>query len=243
MTLDLLHVLSNKEVFFACFIAACGNPDTLKSMFVFSRCVNKQMDCPLFTCLQVLTIGFLILVGFVGRLHYLQSHRYPILVSNYFWRVFLEAVEVTQILPRIWWWDVLCVTVTKAIAVVKRGRSARRTGCEDKGAVSREFSNCWTAHKAAIAVTSSAFREKCKKRVTRETFCLEARKSLQRTYDVKRKACETQEKLLFHTDGTRRFSNQHMPGHKGWWTMPLAHRGQAVRVAAQPAHSLSCQGM
>ena len=40
--------------FSACFATACGNPDTLKSMSISSRCVNKPIDCPLFTCLTVL---------------------------------------------------------------------------------------------------------------------------------------------------------------------------------------------
>ena len=33
--------------FSACFTTACGNPDTLKSMSISSRWVNKPVDCPL----------------------------------------------------------------------------------------------------------------------------------------------------------------------------------------------------
>ena len=39
--------------FLACFTTACGNPDTLESMSISQRCVNKPMGCPL-TSLPVL---------------------------------------------------------------------------------------------------------------------------------------------------------------------------------------------
>ena len=48
--------------------------------------------------------------------------------------------------------------------------------CEDMATATREFSNCWAAQEAAIAKTSSAFREICKKRATHEAICVEARK-------------------------------------------------------------------
>ena len=54
VTLDLLHEFANTEVL-ACFTTACGNPDSLKSMSMSSRCVNKSMDCSLSTGLPVLT--------------------------------------------------------------------------------------------------------------------------------------------------------------------------------------------
>ena len=53
MTLDLLHTSSRTRKFSACCATACGNPDTLKSMSISSRCVNKPMDCSLSTCLPV----------------------------------------------------------------------------------------------------------------------------------------------------------------------------------------------
>ena len=53
MTLDLLHEFANTEVFCLFHNATC-NPDTLKSMSLSSRCVNKPMDCSLSTGLPVL---------------------------------------------------------------------------------------------------------------------------------------------------------------------------------------------
>ena len=50
MTHDLLHEVREH----GSFTTACGNPDTLKSMSMSSRCVNKSMDCSLSTGLTVL---------------------------------------------------------------------------------------------------------------------------------------------------------------------------------------------
>ena len=54
VTLDLLHEFANTEIF-DLFTTACGNPDTLKSMSISSRCVNKSIDCLLPTGRTVLT--------------------------------------------------------------------------------------------------------------------------------------------------------------------------------------------
>ena len=49
-----------------------------------------------------LTIGFLVLVGFVGCPCCFQLLLNPILSSNYLWRKSLEEAEVTHILSRMW---------------------------------------------------------------------------------------------------------------------------------------------
>ena len=46
---------SRTREFSACFTTACGNPDTLKSMSISSRCVNKPIDCSRPTGRPVLT--------------------------------------------------------------------------------------------------------------------------------------------------------------------------------------------
>ena len=48
-----LFTSSRSRKFSACFTTACGKPDTLKSMSISLRCVNKPMDCPL-TSLHVI---------------------------------------------------------------------------------------------------------------------------------------------------------------------------------------------
>ena len=103
----------------------------------------------------------------------------------------------------------------------------------------RKFSNNWAAQEAAIAKTSSAFREICNKRAAHEAIFVEARKAWQRTYDLKRKACEAQEHVLSHRERTRRFSNEHART-EGLVNDALASLGQAVRAAAQATHSLTC---
>ena len=54
VTLDLLHEFANTEIFRR-FTTACGGPDTLKSMSISSRCVNKSIHCSLPTGHPVLT--------------------------------------------------------------------------------------------------------------------------------------------------------------------------------------------
>ena len=67
--------------------------------------VSKPDGCSLFTSLPCLIIGFLILVGFVGSLHYLQQLLNPILSSNYFkknllrksrWRIYFLASDFSR---------------------------------------------------------------------------------------------------------------------------------------------------
>ena len=52
--LSIFFTSSRTRKFSACFTTACGNPDTLKSMFISSRCVNNS-DCSLPTGRTVLT--------------------------------------------------------------------------------------------------------------------------------------------------------------------------------------------
>ena len=99
--------------------------------------------------------------------------------------------------------DVLYAVVTEATDELGRAEKDQDRlqdeldcSCEDVANAAREFSNCWAAQEGAIAKTSSAFREICKKRATHEAICVEARKAWQNTYDLKRKASEAQENVL-----------------------------------------------
>ena len=56
------------------------------------------------------------------------------------------------------------------------------------------ISNCWATHEAASAKLSSAYREVSHCPATHEAICVEARRAWQKTYDLKRKANEAQEK-------------------------------------------------
>ena len=64
--------------------------------------------------------------------------------------------------------------------------------CDDLAAATREFSDCSAAHEATSAKLCNACREVCNRRATHEAICVEARKALHRTYEIKRKASEIQ---------------------------------------------------
>ena len=49
----------------------------------------------------------------------------------------------------------------------------------------------------------------CNRCATHDAICVEARKALHRTYEIKRKASEVQEGLATHWERTRRISNEH----------------------------------
>ena len=142
--------------------------------------------------------------------------------------------------------DVLSATVTEATDELGRAQKDQDRlqdeldcSCEDVATAVREFSNCWAAQEAAIAKTSIAFREICKKRATHEAICVEARKAWRNTYDLKRKASEAQENELSHRERTRRFSNEHARA-EGLVNDALGSLGHAVRAAVQATHSLTC---
>ena len=76
-------------------------------------------------------------------------------------------------------------------------------------------------------------------RLTKRFVSVEARKALQRTYDVKRKASEVQENLSTHRERTRRISNEHARA-EAHVNDGVGSLGQAVRASAKATHSLTC---
>ena len=111
--------------------------------------------------------------------------------------------------------------------------------CDDVAAATREFSDCWAAHEATSAKLCNAFREVCNRRATHEVICVEARKALHRTYEMKRKASEIQEGLATHRERTRRISNEHARA-EGHVNDGIGSLGRAVQAAAEATHSLTC---
>ena len=62
----------------------------------------------------------------------------------------------------------------------------------------KDFSDCWAAHEATGVELCNAFREVCNRRAAQEELCVNAKKALQRTFEVKRKATEIQEDVAIH---------------------------------------------
>ena len=81
--------------------------------------------------------------------------------------------------------------------------------CHDLAAATKEFSDCWAAHEATGVKLCNVFREVCNRRATREVICIEAKKALHRTFEIKRKASEIQEGVATHRERTRRFTKEH----------------------------------
>ena len=73
----------------------------------------------------------------------------------------------------------------------------------------KDFSDCWAAHEATGVELCNAFREVCNRRAAHEELCVNAKKALQRTFEVKRKATEIQEDVAIHRGRTRRITNDH----------------------------------
>ena len=73
----------------------------------------------------------------------------------------------------------------------------------------KEFSDCWAAPEATGVKLCNAFRKVCNRRAAREEICVDAKKALQRTFEVKRKATEIQEDVAAHRERTRRITNEH----------------------------------
>ena len=55
----------------------------------------------------------------------------------------------------------------------------------------------------------NAFREVCRRRAAHEEICVGAKKALEQTHEVKRKATEIQEDVALHRERTRRITNEH----------------------------------
>ena len=64
----------------------------------------------------------------------------------------------------------------------------------------KDFSDCWAAHEATGVELCNAFSEVGNRRAAHEEICVDAKKALQRTFEVNRKATEIQEDvaMTFH---------------------------------------------
>ena len=78
------------------------------------------------------------------------------------------------------------------------------------------------------------------RRATHEAICVEAKKALHRTNDIKRKASEIQESLSTHSERTRRFSNEHGRA-EAHVNDGIGSLGRAVlKQRGQTTHSSTC---
>ena len=104
---------------------------------------------------------------------------------------------------------------------------------------SKDCSDCWPAHEATGLKLCNAFREVCNRRAAHEEKIVDAKKALQRTLEVKRKATEIQEDVAIHRERTRRITNEHATaeGHVNDGTGSL---GKALQAVARATHSLTC---
>ena len=76
--------------------------------------------------------------------------------------------------------------------------------CEELAATTKEFSGCWAAHEATGVKLCSAFRDVCNRRAAHEVICVETKKALHRTFEIK-----IQESVATHRERTRRITNEH----------------------------------
>ena len=111
--------------------------------------------------------------------------------------------------------------------------------CDDLGAATKEFSDCWAAHEVTGVQLRNAFREVCNRRATHEVMCIEATKVLHRTFEIKRKASEVQEGLSTHRERARRITNEHARA-EGHVNDGIGSLGRAVQAAAKATLSLTC---
>ena len=111
--------------------------------------------------------------------------------------------------------------------------------CDDLAAATEEFSDCWAAHEATDVALSNAFREVCNRRAIHEVICVEAKKALHRTFEIKRKASEIQEGLATHRERTRRITNEHARA-ESHVNDGIGSLEQAVQVPAKATHNLTC---
>ena len=106
-------------------------------------------------------------------------------------------------------------------------------------AVTKEFSDCWAAHEATGVQLCNASREVCNRRAAHEEICVDAKKALQRTFELKRKATEIHEDVAAHRERTRRITNEHDRA-EGHVNAGIGSLGKALQAAAKATHSLTC---
>ena len=106
-------------------------------------------------------------------------------------------------------------------------------------AATKDFTDCWAAHEATGVRLCNAFREVRNRRAAHDELCVDAKKALQRTLEVKRKATEIQEDVAIHRERTRRVTNEHARA-EGHVNHGIGSLGKALPAAARAAHSLTC---
>ena len=85
----------------------------------------------------------------------------------------------------------------------------------------KEFSDCWAAHEATGAELCNAFRVVCNRHAAHEEICVEARKALHRTNEIKRNLRKSK-KACPHTENVLDVLQMSTPGPKVTSTMALA---------------------
>ena len=78
----------------------------------------------------------------------------------------------------------------------------------------------------------------CTRRAAHDELCVDAKKALQRTLGVKRKATEIQGDVAIHREQTRRITNEHARA-EGHVNDGIGSLGEALQIAARAAHSLT----
>ena len=106
-------------------------------------------------------------------------------------------------------------------------------------AATKDFTDCWAAHEATGVKLCNAFREVSNRRAAHEELCVDAKKALQRTLLVKRKATELQEDVAINRQRTRRITNEHARA-EGHVNDGIGSLGKALQAAARATHSLTC---
>ena len=103
-------------------------------------------------------------------------------------------------------------------------------------AASKDFTDFWAAHEATGVKLCNAFRKVSNRPAAHEELCVDAKKALQRTLEVKRKATEIQEDVAIHT---RLITNEHARA-AGNVNDGIGSLGKAPQAAARATHSLTC---
>ena len=85
----------------------------------------------------------------------------------------------------------------------------------------------------------NAFREVCNRRAAHEEICVDVKKALQRTFEMKRKATELHEDVAAQKERTRRITNEHARA-EGHVNDGIGSLGKALQAAARATHSLTC---
>ena len=105
--------------------------------------------------------------------------------------------------------------------------------CDGLAVATKDVSDCRAAHEARGVKLCNAFREVCNRRATHEVICVEAKKALHRTLEIKRKASEVEEGLSTHRERTRRISNEHARA-EGMEATELIEAWQHQLLSGQP---------